>query len=825
MRTLKKTLCLVLCLAMMVGLCVVGASAATIADYSDKDAIEHEEAVAVLSAMGVLQGDDQGTFRPTATLTRAEGATIIMKLHATVSNGTSSFTDMGSAAWAQGAVAYCEGAGIIAGMGDGTFHPQDTLTVAQFAKMLIVTLGYDADMEGLVGNAWEINTAKMINKIDLAKDLGDYDINAAVTRDQASQMALNALQADVVEYVGGTHVKTGDGNAVATTIRNTSFDYQNRAGATSCQLIEQYFPTFKLTTNEADDYSMPVNRWYKGANRTDVNLTKDKRLAEAPSGNVMKVYTTDVGRLNKGTLYTDGKFTATGALNVIENGDATPYVMGGISKGSTALLANSTGGFGFAGASLYLVDTDNNGVADTLIVKYPFLANVTKVIAATNTADRKLTATVYKNGGTQSFTFACDEYAVGDWLLIYPAGDIATNKANIPANTEVYDAVKAEVVTGNLAKKGLAGTIVTTLTIGDVLYGAGAGDLQGSVDNALVLGRGVTGYLANGYVLHAVGTNAVASDYVYILAAATPSTNLETGTQTVSFGYLKQDGTTATAKALQNPTYAFPTNATGWATLIPAGDFFFVAPAPTTGSGITQDNAKVLLGSELKASKPTVATGITANDNTVMLIKSGVAPVPTVYTGIKSVPTFTAVPVANATVHALLFKGFAAAIYLDFSGLNPTNAASGAVYVLNGGAAVASESIGGKTYYSYNVLQPGKDSVQTVKSTLNGITGGLVEPTFDKDGYLTNAAVPAAGAPYSLSAYAVNKDVTVAAGVLKAAGNAYALDDGNEALIYNTTTRTMTYGNASDLVDRTGTLWLIAASKTNAKIKTAIFIE
>ena len=99
MRTLKKTLCLVLVLAMMVGLCAVGASAVKLADYPDKDSIKNTEAVALLSALGILEGDERG-FRPNDTLTRAEGAAILTRLHNTNGIGTSSYTDMASAAWA-----------------------------------------------------------------------------------------------------------------------------------------------------------------------------------------------------------------------------------------------------------------------------------------------------------------------------------------------------------------------------------------------------------------------------------------------------------------------------------------------------------------------------------------------------------------------------------------------------------------------------------------------------------------------------------------------------------------------------------------------------
>jgi len=194
MRTLKKTLCLVLALAMMVGLCAVGASAVTVDDYKDKDQIPNMEAFATLTAIGVFQGDDKGNVNPNAALTRAEGATLAAKMHATSGYGTSTFTDMGAAAWAQGAVAFCEANGIINGYGDGRFGPADPLTTVAFAKICLTSLGYDAAREGLTGNQWEINTIKLVNALNLADGIGNPDWNANIPRWQAAQFCYNTLR-------------------------------------------------------------------------------------------------------------------------------------------------------------------------------------------------------------------------------------------------------------------------------------------------------------------------------------------------------------------------------------------------------------------------------------------------------------------------------------------------------------------------------------------------------------------------------------------------------------------------------------------------------
>ena len=123
MKKFSKVLCLVLVLAMMAGLCCFGTSAA----YADADKITYTEAVDVLSALKVLQGDENG-FRPQDGLTRAEACKIIAYLTGAEDVTTAcSFTDC-KGHWAESFIAYCAGKGIVNGYGNGKFGPNDALT-------------------------------------------------------------------------------------------------------------------------------------------------------------------------------------------------------------------------------------------------------------------------------------------------------------------------------------------------------------------------------------------------------------------------------------------------------------------------------------------------------------------------------------------------------------------------------------------------------------------------------------------------------------------------------------------------------------------------
>ncbi len=88
--------------------------------------------------------------------------------------------------------------GIVSGVGGGRFSPAGNVTASQLAKMLLVCLGYDADIEEFTGNAWDTNVNVVATQKGIYEGLAGLDVSAALTRDNAAQMVWNALQATEV---------------------------------------------------------------------------------------------------------------------------------------------------------------------------------------------------------------------------------------------------------------------------------------------------------------------------------------------------------------------------------------------------------------------------------------------------------------------------------------------------------------------------------------------------------------------------------------------------------------------------------------------------
>ena len=282
---MKKLLALVLALVMTLGLATVGTNAA-FPVYGDADDFVHDEAIAVMSAVGVLAGfPDDGKFHPEAELTRAQAAKIVAYLltnNKTADSliGTGKYSDVPANHWAAGYIEFLSTEGVLDGDGTGKFYPDDTLKVAAFAKMLLAALGYNGSKEGMVGDDWIIYTTKLAADNKLFETLGDISPREELNREQAAQMALNAMKAPLVEYSnkGGT-LTVGDAtldlggssfNYVTSTLasaRNIKRDQLTNATTGDTRFVvefaERQYPDLILRDTE-DPFGRPANEWTYG---------------------------------------------------------------------------------------------------------------------------------------------------------------------------------------------------------------------------------------------------------------------------------------------------------------------------------------------------------------------------------------------------------------------------------------------------------------------------------------------------------------------------------------------------------------------------------
>ncbi|MFC4305183.1 cadherin-like beta sandwich domain-containing protein [Cohnella boryungensis] len=94
------------------------------------------EAIASVRRSGLMLGDDKGLFRPDASITRAELASIIARLLPSGATGRSELPTDVQGHWAAGAIGKALEAGILKGYPNGTFQPDRQLSRAEAVRVL-----------------------------------------------------------------------------------------------------------------------------------------------------------------------------------------------------------------------------------------------------------------------------------------------------------------------------------------------------------------------------------------------------------------------------------------------------------------------------------------------------------------------------------------------------------------------------------------------------------------------------------------------------------------------------------------------------------------
>ena len=193
MKNLKRVFSMALAMIMLLGMMILPGAAA---DFADEDKIVNKEAVAITAGMGLFAGAE-GKFMPEGTVTRAQMATIIVKMlngsdvNADSFKGSGKFSDTADfeGGWAEGYINWCATLGVVAGYGDGTFKPGKEVTAAEAVTMILNALKVDAG-EG----TWPVTVMAKSEQIKLFEDLAAKPgSDAVLNRDQLAVVVLNGL--------------------------------------------------------------------------------------------------------------------------------------------------------------------------------------------------------------------------------------------------------------------------------------------------------------------------------------------------------------------------------------------------------------------------------------------------------------------------------------------------------------------------------------------------------------------------------------------------------------------------------------------------------
>ena len=430
-------------------------------DYSDYDKVNYAEAVDVLSAIGILDGYPDGTFRPTNTIKRSEMA----KMIAVLSNAGDDVSDLYASActfadakndWAASYIAYCAQTGIVSGRNATTFDPNGKVTGIETAKMLLCVLGFDAATQGYVGTNWKTNILRDAKDHGLLNGFAaDYDPDKAITREEAAQMMLNALQANIVI-----------GTISENLVKITNTIYFDRFGGHVSIPDAENEGWIVITRQNVVISPFPLGSIYKG-----LTLTADQDCYGNPG--FSWVYRNAKGTVVFDKFYptaADYSYTASASLktDLKEEVDSSKaytfnwYVDGRDMNGeiplnntTLATVQNHTGNG--VETHVYVDDADAHVI---ITIKNTYIGEVTSVSNYEGTFKMNNTAAAFDNTGYG--------FKVGDVVLYW----ICSADSNYNGNSQLHDAKIAPVVTGACTRteQDLTGGNGSTTKVGGETY-------------------------------------------------------------------------------------------------------------------------------------------------------------------------------------------------------------------------------------------------------------------------------------------------------------------------------------------------------------------
>ena len=754
MRNLKKVLAMALALVMSLSLVTI----ANAADFSDDADISYKEAVDVMSAIGVINGYEDGSFQPEGVLTREEAAKLICTMLLgdsadRLGTTSSSFTDVAATRWSSPFIEYCNSLGIIAGNGDGTFDPTGELTGHAFAKMLLVALGYDSAREGYTGAGWSINVAS--DAVSAGIDVDGVAMSAPVTREVAAQMAFQTLEATMVEYAtAGTVVTTPDGTTVVTggsTASRVEADSGDNyitgaANDTFKQFCEEYFSDLEKIANDTDDFGRPGTGWEY--DNDPVAFGADEPVA----------------------VFDGEDFDFDDDLEDYDVVSSTEFLYNGSAlAGFDGTSATTRGYFdGAKGVQIEAYADDDDNLTDVVVIEY-YVAQIDSIDLNDDDEVESVDMVVYEAGQSISHASGTDKYGVtitvdveddedayamiqdyeeddvfmaclmGDWEL--SASDIDDKLLAV----DDVDVISGEVTAMNTSTSG-----------GHTSYNSSWLRIDGeryyfaSEYSRATIGRGSDGafYLYNGYVVHFDGSVGEADDnYLFVVRGSSETDRwdavsayaevvfLDGTSEVVYLNVDDSDGLTATTSGSVITGYTVTPGIYSYE-YDEDDDEYTLTDEDDTPSTIDFTNGSTRIGSTARANSATVFVYID-------LTSGGAVDDVNVYTGYRNAPSKEVTGTASATNGAYL-------VYEDGSnttkcifvvGGTSTSGSDDVIFIAGASVSgVIDDSDVDKTYYLYNAVVDGEIVEIMVNSTManaNNLTGVYNNTATDSDGVYT----------------------------------------------------------------------------------------
>ena len=325
---MKKNLKKVISAVVAFALTASSAAFAAAPSFTDvADTASYADSVKTLTALGVISGYEDGTFKPDDKITRAEVSTMIVAAinrtaDAKGQMGNTKFADMNNEAkkWASGYVNVAVSEDIIAGFEDGTFRPDEQVTYVQVVKMLVCAAGYGQYASYLGGWPNGYLSVASDKGITVGVSAGQDE---AVTRAQVAQLIYNTLDVPMVASSGFSisettgavvpSLKIMDGKGTGSDKRDYQTLLTQKHNAYKVEGMVKETNRTNSSKYDANEVSFEI-QYTENYDDSDIVIPKNSKSSDYRS---VDVYVGDTAAADYLNTY------ATAIIKIDENDDAT----------------------------------------------------------------------------------------------------------------------------------------------------------------------------------------------------------------------------------------------------------------------------------------------------------------------------------------------------------------------------------------------------------------------------------------------------------------------------------------------------------------------
>lgn len=332
-KRLKKICCI-----FVVGLLLTSQTISFAASDANLD-----NAVFELSSLGIFTGDEEGKLHLDDNMTRAEFAKVATTITgndrvADAFSGSSKMSDVSADHWAAKYIDCCFNLGLMTGDGDGSFRPDDTITLDECIKTVITVMGYEPAAQqagGYPNGYYSVAADKRIlnniqgarrepavrrdilfliyNALDVPNMVSDFSGQWSYKLDEDTTIRSTIEKAKDVKYVTGIVTANSDmwldkeqGTMTVNQIEidGTLYDVEKNVIKTAADLIGQEVIAYYQDDDTKGKYTI-----YNIQPTTHNTVTKiDAADLDKFTGQEIR-YTYEANKVKKIKLYDDTRYT------------------------------------------------------------------------------------------------------------------------------------------------------------------------------------------------------------------------------------------------------------------------------------------------------------------------------------------------------------------------------------------------------------------------------------------------------------------------------------------------------------------------------------